>query len=148
MNWLSVIWEWWTTLNDFDHLLGEHAQLGIYTMDNLTSYYSNFYMILNFLISKGYMLQMEQAKSFYWDFQLQLWAKVQNHLYTSNPKCDVNKPWELPLLFNAVKLIINLGNTGGPASSHPSFATTTLPPLVSPTSASRSSSSNWERTKD
>ena len=76
---------------------------------------------------------MEQAKSFYRGFQLQLWVKVQNHLYTSDPKCDVNKPWELPLLFDAAKLIINLGNTGGPASSHPSFATTTSPPLIGPT---------------
>ena len=61
-------------------------------MDDLTSYYRDFYTILNFLISKGYTSQMAQAKSFYQGFQLQLWVKVQNYMHTSNPKCDVNKP--------------------------------------------------------
>ncbi|KAF8233438.1 hypothetical protein L208DRAFT_1266669, partial [Tricholoma matsutake] len=109
------------TLNDLDCLLGEQARIGIYTMEDLTSYYHDFYTISNFLISKGYTLPIEQAKSFYHGFQPRLWSKVQNHLYTSNPKCNVNKPWELPLVFDAAKLIINLSNTGGPASSHPSF---------------------------
>src|ERR1700733_3733402 len=120
-------------LNDLDRLLGKQARISIYTMEDLTSYYRDFYTISNFLISKGYTSLIEQAKSFYRGFQPQLWSKVQNHLYTSDPKHDVNKPWELPLLFEAAKLIINLGNTGGPASSHPSFATTILQPLTGPT---------------
>src|SRR3984885_5500829 len=102
-------------------------------MKDLTSYYHDFYTISNFLIRKGYTSLIEQVKSFHHGFQPQLWSKVQNHLYTSDPKHNVNKPWELLLRFKAAKLIINLGNTGGPASSHPSFATTISQPLTGPT---------------
>ncbi|KAF8234747.1 hypothetical protein L208DRAFT_1260509, partial [Tricholoma matsutake] len=42
------------TLNNLDHLLGERVRIGIYTMEDLTSYYHDIYTISNFLISNSH----------------------------------------------------------------------------------------------
>ena len=51
-------------VSDMDKLVGEQFRTGIYTLEDLASYYCNFFTITSFLINKNQVTIKEQDQAF------------------------------------------------------------------------------------
>ena len=67
--------KWWT-IADVNKLIGEHARMGIYTIEDFGAYYHTFYMISVLLVQKNRMSQAEQLRFFIKGLSTDLWHKI------------------------------------------------------------------------
>ena len=65
------------TVANMDKLVGERYRAGIYTLEELASYYRSFFAVMKFLIEKGHLTEKEQNQVFIRGFQAALLDKIQ-----------------------------------------------------------------------
>jgi hypothetical protein len=93
-------------------LIGERAQVGIILTNNITDYYCQFLLILQYLISKNRMSSFDQSQNFMHGFCPDLaqciMQRLELHLLNHMPE----DPYTISKVYNAANFIIS-----GPAGS-------------------------------
>jgi hypothetical protein len=100
----------WTQI-DLDALVGEQLRLGIRTMTDLGNYYRSFFTITQYLITKGWMAEIEQGRAYARAFQPELWKSILRRLEVKLPDHYHDQPYSLSEVHEAAKFVLH-----GPSS--------------------------------
>ncbi|KAJ7499381.1 hypothetical protein FB451DRAFT_1428986 [Mycena latifolia] len=111
-------------LNELDALIGHYSRTGIYSKEDLTTFYRQFLHITTYLISKSRLSASEQSRSFLRAMQpASLLVKIQNRLQIKQPDVHPEDPYAIADIYEAAQFAL----AGSPGTQ---FAINTLPPPV------------------
>jgi hypothetical protein len=90
-----------------DKLIGEQLCIGIYDINDLSSYYRSFYTITKFLIDKNCLSNAEQSRTFIRGFQSDLWNRILCHLELKFPDHYPDDHYDLGDIHKAAKHVLH-----------------------------------------
>ena len=115
------------TVADMDKLVGERYRAGIYTLEELASYYRSFFAVTKFLIEKGHLTEKEQNQAFIRGFQAALLDKIQRRLEIKVPDHNVRDAYKMSDVHSAAAHILE----GVAVNAFPSLGLQQLAPVQS-----------------
>ena len=101
------------TIDDLDRLTGAQQRLGIQSLEELSTYYRQFYAISSFLISKNRLSKGEQSRSFRRGLSDALWARISARLQLKFPDHSPDDFYPLNDIIAAGKFVLH-GTTAPP----------------------------------
>ncbi|KAJ6524684.1 hypothetical protein DFH09DRAFT_1418312 [Mycena vulgaris] len=111
-------------LNDLDALIGHYSRTGIYSKEDLTTFYRQFLRITTYLIGKSRLSASEQSRSFLRAMQpASLLVKIQNRLQIKQPDVHPEDPYAIADIYEAAQFAL----AGSPGTQ---FTINALPPPV------------------
>ncbi|KAJ7183918.1 hypothetical protein C8R46DRAFT_985109, partial [Mycena filopes] len=94
-------------LSDLDALIGHYSRNGIYSRDDLTSFYRQFLRITTYLIGKSRLSISEQSRSFLRAMQpASLLVKIQNRLQIKQPDVHPEDPYTIDAIYEAAQFAL------------------------------------------
>ena len=115
------------TVADMDKLVGERYRAGIYTLEDLASYYRSFFAVTKFLIEKGHLTEKEQNQAFIRGFQAALLDKIQRRLEIKVPDHNVRDAYKMSDVHSAAAHILE----GAAVNAFPSLGLQPIAPVQS-----------------
>jgi hypothetical protein len=82
-------------IQDVDKLVGERLRLGIISLEDLATYYRQFYVMTQFLIDRGRYSSAEQSRAFIRGLQPQFCQRVDQRLQLRHPDHHPEDPYTL-----------------------------------------------------
>ncbi|KAF8064461.1 hypothetical protein FPV67DRAFT_1419763 [Lyophyllum atratum] len=126
------------SMHDLDLLTGERNRAGIYSLEDLASYYRSFLSISVFLISRNRLTDRERDHQFKRGFRDEFWARIAHRLEIVQPNHDLETPYSMDTIKTAAEYILKGPGmlppvTVIPQNTSPGAANTYIPPYLPPT---------------
>jgi hypothetical protein len=105
------------TVTDMDQLVGGRYRTGIYTLEDLASYYRSFLTITSFLINGQHLTVKEQNQAFIRGFQATLLERIQRRLEIKVPDQNPREAYAMDEVHSAAVHILEGAGTSAFAPS-------------------------------